>query len=124
MAIRAIARAVVTDEVGHAAQRHSSFEARGVTENPVGHVPAITATRDAQTIGIDPGILRKRRIHARHHVLIVHASPVVHDSTLELLAVARGAARITEKDRPALARVNLKLVKPVDAVLAGRPAMD
>src|SRR5205807_8100204 len=85
---------------------------------------AVTAARHPQPPGIHPGILFQRRIHTRHHVLIIHAAPVVDDSPLELLSIARGTAWIAEKHRPTFARVDLELVIPVHAVLPRRPAVN
>src|SRR5471030_256154 len=122
--VGAVARAVVADEIGDAAQRHRGLESRGVAQNPVGHIAAVTSAGHAQPLGVHPRILFERRIHARHHVLIVHAAPIVRDAPLELLPVAGRSARIAEKNRPPLGRVDLELLIPIHAVLARRPAVN
>src|ERR1022692_2497630 len=62
MPVGAVARAIVADEVGDAAQRHGSLEPRGVSQNPVRHVTAIAAAGHAETFGVDPGVLFEGRI--------------------------------------------------------------
>src|ERR1044071_6636606 len=46
------------------------------------------------------------------------------DAALEFLAIAGGAARIAEEDRPTLGGVDLKLVITVAAVVARRTAVN
>src|SRR5690242_4215485 len=41
VAISAVARAVIADEIGNRAQSHSGFESVGVGNDPVGHVAAV-----------------------------------------------------------------------------------
>ena len=70
------------------------------------------------------GILREHRVDAVHDVDVVLAAPFHLDAALELLAVAGRAARVGEEHRPAVRGVDLELVEPVEAVHAGRPAVN
>src|SRR5271166_5036831 len=124
VAVGAVARAVVADEVGDAAQGDGSDEAIGVADDPVGHESAVAAAGDAHAVLVDPGILLERGIDAGHDVLVIHAAPVVLDAALEFLAVAGGSARIAEEDRVAFSGVDLEFVVPIDAVLSGGAAVD
>src|SRR5262249_47663843 len=85
---------------------------------------AVAAAGDAEAIPLDPRVLRQRRVDAVHDVDVVPAAPVQLDAALELLAVAGGAARVGEEHRPAVRRVDLELVIPVEAELAGRAAVN
>src|ERR1700730_18175007 len=75
--VGAVARPVIADEVGHAAQRNRRLETIRVSENPVGHEAAVAAAGDAQAIAIDPRILLQRGVDAGHHVLIIHSTAAV-----------------------------------------------
>src|SRR5205085_5348372 len=86
--------------------------------------PAVAAAGHAQLVSVNPRVLFERGIHTCHHVLVIHAAPVVHNAALELLAVSGGSARIAEEHCPAFARIDLELVIPVHAILAGGSAVD
>src|SRR5205823_3818874 len=124
MSVRAIPGAVVADEVRDAAQRDRALEQPGVAHDPVGHESAIAAAGDAEPRGVDPRIAGDRGGHSGHDIDVILAAPLVDDPALELASVTRRAARIREEHRPSLRRVHLELVVPVDAVLAGRAAVD
>src|SRR5690348_11647452 len=50
VAVRAVARPVVADEIGDGTQRDGGLEAIGVTDDPVGHVAAIAASGDTKIV--------------------------------------------------------------------------
>src|SRR5262245_12080903 len=100
MAVRPVARAVVADEVRDAAQRDGGLELVRMAHDPVGHEPTIAAAGDPEPRAIDPRVLCDHGRYAVHDVDIVLAAPLVHDSPLELAAVAGGSARVGEEHRP------------------------
>src|SRR5579864_9688718 len=57
VAVGAIARSIVADEVRNAAKSDSGLKAIRVPENPVGHEAAVAAAGDAEPVLIDPRIL-------------------------------------------------------------------
>src|SRR5205823_3286733 len=59
-----------------------------------------------------------------HDVRVVLAAPLAFDAALELLPVAGRAARVAVEDGPPLCGVDLELLEPVNAVLAGGAAVD
>src|SRR5947209_4239613 len=65
----------------------------------------------------------ERILDAVHDVRVILAPPFAFDAALKFLAVARRAARVRIKHGPTARRIDLKLVKPINAVLAGRAAM-
>src|ERR1041385_7270381 len=109
MSVSTIARAVVRNKVRDAAQRHRGFEPIRMAYNPVGHIAAITSASHAHTLLIYPRIFPKRRVQAIHDGEIVLAAPFTEGATLELLPIARRAARIRKQHRVTLRRIDLKL---------------
>src|SRR2546425_6641142 len=97
MAVSAVARAIVGNKIGNAAQRHRRFEAIRMAHNPVGHEAAIASAGDAHAVGVYPRISLQRRADTVHDVLIVLAAPLIDDAPFELLAVASRAARVREE---------------------------
>src|SRR6266404_506515 len=119
VSVSPVASPVVADEVHHAPERDRRLEHVRVAYNPVGHVPAVASAGHSQPVAIDPRILLQDRLNAVHHILVVFATPLAYDATLELLAVAGRASRVCEEHRPAARGIHLKLVKPIDAVHSG-----
>ena len=122
--VSAIARAIIADEIRQTPQRDGCLEPVRMSDDPVRHEPAVTAAGNAHPARIDPWILPDGRIHARHHIRVIHHTPVVHDAALELLPVSRRSAWIAEEHRPSFGCIDLKLVIPIDAVLSGRATMN
>src|SRR5207253_8084425 len=124
MTVSAVARAIVRNEIRNTAQRDRGFEAIRVTDYPVSHIAAVTATGHAHPLLIDPRIFLQRRIDTVHDVDEILTTPFAHDSALELLTITSRAPRIREQDRITLRDINLKLMIPIDAVLSRRSAMN
>src|SRR6266496_2056389 len=123
VAISAIARAIVRNEVRDAAQRDCGFETICVPDDPVGHKTAVTSARHPHPFLIDPGITLQGRIDAAHDVDKILAAPFIDDAPLELLTVTGRAARICKQYRVTLRRINLKLVIPIHSILTRRTAV-
>src|SRR5205085_5615401 len=94
VAVCAVARAFVADEVGETAQGDCGFEHVGVAYYPVRHEAAVRAARHTQTITINPGVFCERGFDAVHDVSVIVVSPLIFYATLESLTVACGAARV------------------------------
>src|SRR2546423_9441881 len=124
VSVCAVARALVADEVGEAAQGDCGLEDVGVSDNPVGHEAAVGAACDAEALAVNPGVFSKCGLDAVHDVRVVLAAPLALYAALELLPVARRAARVAVEDGPSLGGVDLELVEPVNAVLACGAAVD
>src|SRR5947209_3740480 len=65
----------------------------------------------------------ERILDAVHDVRVILAPPFAFDAALEALAVAGRAARVRIKHSPTARRIDLKLVKPINAVLTCGAAM-
>src|SRR6266498_2359547 len=124
MTVSSIARAVVGNEIGKAAQRHRGFEAIGVTDDPIGHKATIAAPGHAHAVLIDPGISLQRGIKTIHYILIILATPLARDTAFKLLTITGRAARVREQDCITFRRIDLELVIPIDAILTRGPAMN
>src|SRR5262249_3753611 len=101
-----------------------SFEASRVTDDPVRHESAVAPAGNAETLGIDPGILRQNSVDAVHDVSVWLVSPVQLHTAIKLLAVAGGPAWVGKENGPPMSGIPLKLVEPVEARHSGRAAMN
>src|SRR5436305_8019763 len=72
VSVCAVARALVADEVGEAAQGDGGLEDCGVADYPVGHEAAVGAARDTETLAVHPRVISKSRIAAVNDVRTVH----------------------------------------------------
>src|SRR5438874_6347750 len=124
VAVSAITRAIVGNEIRNTAQRDCGLEAIGVTDNPVSHIAAVAAAGYAHSLLIDPRISFQRHIDSVHDVDEVFAAPFADYSALKLLAITRRAPGIRKQDRVTFRGINLKLVIPIDAVLSRRSAVN
>src|SRR2546423_3616715 len=124
VSVCAVARALVADEVGEAAQGDCGLEDVGVSDDPVGHEAAVGAACDAEALAVNPGVFFERGLDAVHDVRVVLAAPLALYAALELLPVARRAARVAVEDGPPSRGVDLELLEPVNAVLACGAAVD
>src|SRR5436190_869838 len=123
VSIGAIARAFIGNEIRDTPQSNGCFETIRVTNDPVGHEAPIASARHSHATSIQPRIFLQRCIDAIHDVLIIFATPLSRDPSLEFLTIASRAARICKYNGITLCRVHLKLMKPIYAVLSRRTAV-
>src|SRR5256885_411220 len=124
MSVGAVAGAFVGDEVRDASERDGGREEIRVAHDPVRHEAAVAAASDTEPRRVDPGVATQHFSDAVHDVDVVLTAPFIHDAALKLSSVAGRPSWIGEEDGPSLRRVYLELVEPVDAVHAGRSAMN
>src|SRR5262249_50671346 len=100
VAILAVTCSLITDEIREAAQSDSGFEAGRGAKYQMGREAAIAAAGHAESIRIDPGILRQYGIHAVHDIHVIFAAPLPLDASFKFFPVSCGASRIREEHGP------------------------
>src|SRR5215471_3429400 len=115
---------LVADEVRNRAQRDRSLEPIRLRQRPVRHKAAVRPARNSDAVLIDPWIAPQNLVEPADDIRVSLAAPFERYSPLKLAAIASRTPRIGEENSPAVARVNLELVIPVNAVHAGRSAMN
>src|SRR6266404_7255289 len=123
VAISAISCAIVGNEVGDTAECDCGFEPVRVSHDPIGHEAAITPARDAKAISIYPGITFQRRVDAVRNVDIVFTAPLTYYPAFKLLTITGRTSWIGKQHCITLRRIDLKLLIPIDAILARRPTV-
>src|SRR5260370_28620856 len=83
--------------VKHAVVRDDALETVGVSEDPVGHVSAVSGAQRALPGLVNETVMLLRVVEALHQVFKRSAAPVAVDSVDELLSVA---GRAVELDPP------------------------
>src|SRR5207244_6325325 len=124
VAIRAVASAVVADEIGNAPQRHGRFKSRGMADDPVRHEATVAAPGDAEPVLVDPWITCENRIDAIHDIDVGFSSPLQLHAAIEFLTISVRAARLCEEHSPAMGRIDLEFMEEIEAVHSGRTAMN
>src|SRR5947209_6470232 len=100
---RALLGAVFGNEIGQACTRDGSFEARGLSNGPFGHVAAIRPAANGQLFGISDAP-RNEVVNARHNVPVIASTPVSAIHLNEFLAITARSANVGIKNRVAARR--------------------
>ena len=111
-----VALGVHRDPVRRAGAAGNALEAIGVRKNPVAPVAAGAPAQHTH-LGLVDQALRNERIDTGHDVVVARLEVVAHDAVLVRFAVVGGAAIVGHQHRPALPRVHLRAVAPVERQL-------